>query len=217
MDQRQGPIWPHGIAERADVAQSDTVVDGIARRAAAAAELQDRQSDGPGVHGSDDPGAVRGCRSAHRRIGEMALRALEEVPGPGERGHHAGEALCRLAAVQRVRQLGPGGFGGLRQAAELKHFRAQRQDDLVQAGLACRPAQVGQRLAHLEGIAGSASQNLVHVGDQGRSRQVRAVRHGDDACRQVARLVQLGREGAASGLHVHDQPVEASGELLRKN
>ena len=105
-----------------------------------------------------------------------------------------------------------------RQAAERYHLAGQRHGHLVQARVARAFAlQVVDRLDNLEGVADIASQNTIHVGDQRHGRQAGLAGHRDQALGKIARH-RLGiAEGARPARHVHHQPIEPLGDLLRQD
>ena len=107
--------------------------------------------------------------------------------------------------------------GVLAAAGERQQLGRERQRDRAQAGLLAAPGQKIDRLAHLQRVAGGAAEALVHVGEQGRAAQPGAVGDLDQTGGEVARCGQRRQEGAGADLDVHDQRVEAGGELLRQD
>ena len=145
------------------------------------------------------------------------MRPLDEVRGPAELDDHAAEALGRGAARQRLADLALALVEIGRDAAEDQHLGAEREHDLVHALLAPVAREMRDGVMGLERIAGGIRERLVHVGEERRCRQPRAIRHMDEAFGKLLRLVEARHEGAGAPFHVEHQAAEARGELLRED
>ena len=108
-------------------------------------------------------------------------------------------------------------LGVARQSRQRKQFGAERHRHAVQARIAFCAGQIIDGVADFDRIAGGAGQRLVHVGDERDRRQAGVGGDGRDAGRELAGGVQRRHEGAGAGLHVHDQPLQSGGELLRQD
>ena len=146
-----------------------------------------------------------------RRDGQVRVRLLEEVGRPAELGDHRGEALGGRPAAQRL------GRVVAVEAAEGEELAAELDGDLDEARVARRAGEVVDRLADLERVARGATEDAVHVGDQGAGREPVARRDVDDRLRELAGGVDVGHERARARLDVHDERVQAGGELLAQD
>ena len=188
--------------------------------AAPAAQRHDGKTDLAGVHADDVTGPLGGARPDDRRVREIATGVLEEIARPAQRRHHAGEDLAPRghrprAASARARPAAA--LGASPPSASISP--ASAIVDLVQARVATRlrpsdrrpPRRPRGALPTLRPSTRSMSVISATVGSPA------LVATATRLCGQLA-CHRLGvAEGAGAELHVHHQPVEPRGELLRQD
>ena len=175
------------------------------------------------------PGRSRACPSrastpsrshahvAHARRARQR-RVVQHVARAAERGHHAREALGRLAAVERALRLG----ACLRQVGV---HAAQLQQPARSAPASARPAAARARDRTSTSSASRTSSALPAVlpstwfmsVTSARGRQPRAAGDRHQRRRQCTCLVGRGTERAVAGLHVDHQALQPGGEFLRQD
>jgi hypothetical protein len=144
----------------------------------------------------------------------MPIRLLDQPGRASKRSNHRVEALGRRSAVESVES---GRTSAAQIGVQLPQHQSlctQRESHLAQPGIACSTAQVVNRFAHLDRVAGGASKHLVHVRQQGMCRHAVAARYADQNPGELSSLVNLTELRARADLHVHHQSLESRGELL---
>lgn len=177
-------------------------------------EIHHALAQGAHVDGLHETTVGRGHVLLYWRHRQMALRAIEQVGRPTERGHHAGEALGRRAGLQRPLQALRGGAAIRCQAAQAQQFRRQRQRERAQARAGGATAQQVEGGAHLQRVARLAPQHLAHVAQRDAEGKAAASGHGLHARGQGLCRGLVGRLRAAAGLDVQYQGLRAAGGFL---
>ena len=103
------------------------------------------------------------------------------------------------------------------EAAENEHLRTERQHHLGEPGVVARTREPVDRLVHLQRVAGSVSEHLVHVGQDRVGPQPGADCDIDDAAGELFGAIEVGHECAVAERHVHHQGVETGRQLLRQD
>ena len=179
------------------------------------AQAQRRERHRPGIHRRHETRTPRqerllcaGLRQVRRIIDHASVATLRDDDlaelGEGRAAPQRGfEPRTRLLLVTR-------------DAAEHQHVGAQRESDFHHVGRTL-PAQAGDGLRHLEGVAHGMSQRLVHAREQGPHAFLRSAADAHQRRRKFARLGQARHEGAAAELHVEHERIDSLGELLGKD
>ena len=184
--------------------------------AAAAAELDHGEAQGAGVDARTWPaGAASGLGGSAVPAAGGARGARASRPG------RPGCGPCGRSARRRRRRQGrraassrpASGSAASPARASASPHRASTTSSSCGRRRA-RPCSMAMALADLDRVAGRVAEALAHLGEQGRGRQARAVGDADDAAGQGLGALVRRHEGAGAGLDVHDQRLQAAGELL---
>ena len=87
----------------------------------------------------------------------------------------------------------------------------------MQARITMRAGEVGNGIARLDRIAGSAGERLIHVCQERSCPQARSACHFRERAGEGACVLPRLHEGAIACLHIHHQSVEPRRQLLGKN
>src|SRR5215475_9226398 len=159
-----------------------------------------------------EPGLVVGAQPHQEAGGGRGHR-------PGVRGH--GQRRVRVAALRGDHVAVPGERAAVRQRrrrvgldpGQREHLAGQREHHLGQVGRSL-PAQRGDRLLHLQGVAHRAPERRVHPGQQRRGAHALLLAQGHHRLRQHPGVGLLAHESAAADLDVEHQRPGALGDLL---
>ena len=122
------------------------------------------------------------------------LVSSADVGRPAEGGDHALENLGRFARRDGLLDLGARLVDGAGQPAEQQHLGGELHRHLVEAPLAAATGQVIDGVGHLDCVARSRRQRLVHVGEQRTCREARAVGDEHEALGELSRIVGVVHE-----------------------
>ena len=123
------------------------------------------------------PAASRLGGDRDRGSSEGGVGAVEQVRRAAERGDHRTKPLsCAAAPRARRRRRRGRSATSANSTAEDEQLGGKRERHLDQARVGRAARQVVDRLPHLDGVAGGAAEDLVHVGQQRRSSASRSRR-----------------------------------------
>ena len=214
MHHRQRLADDDRIAQFHQPGQADGEVDRILRTHAATAQRHHGQAQFAGVDRARIAGLQRRHGHDDRRRFQVCVGLVHQVGRAAQGADHACETLGGFARIEGRLQLRARFLLARRQARDDEHLGAQRHRHLVQARRARFAAQVVDRDAHFDGIAGGVAQRFVHAGQDGRGAGAGAVADVDDRFGQFQRFGRGRHEGAAADLHVHHQRIQARRQLL---
>ena len=146
--------------------------------------------------------------------GQVGLVALEQVGRAAQGVDHAGETLGGGAGGKGASSELTAGFGVCGEAGQGECLAAQGERHLRELRIDGLTLEHGDGFADLDRVARRVTEALTHLGEQGHGRQAGAVGDGDDAAGQGLGALMRRHEGAGAGLDVHDQGLQAAGELL---
>ena len=202
VHQAERALGTDGRPDGRHPAEADRVVDPrLVGPHTAAAHPDDGQADRPGVLGRHEPDAR--WKDRQRDLGErqVGVGALEEVGGPAEGRHHAGEPLGGFARCERALARRPALGDAREEPAGDEQLGRERHRHLVLARLPsagpASPTQVGDRLARPRPrCRPCVAQDLVHVGQQRGRRQPAPLATSTTLSRERPGVVHVAHEGA---------------------
>ena len=155
---------------------------------------------------------LRGYLDLHGRGREQA-RIIDRRGVSALRGDEFGEHIFGRSVRDGALEHGLRRFVVFRDAGRREDAGAERVAELHELARSCAGEGV-DRLAHLEGVAHSEAERLVHVRDDGDGLLAGALADGDKLGCERAGVVLRLHEGAAAALDVEHDDVRARGELL---
>ena len=123
------------------------------RARASATEHHDGKADAACIDRSHISLSRRRDFPLYRGLRQMAARVFDEIMRSAKRGDHAAEPFGCLSAVERLPDLASSRVPVISELSEHQHLGAERQYDIMYAGIPPRAGEMVDGMQHLDRVA----------------------------------------------------------------